>query len=104
MSRNRLYLAVETRTNYDTTFDEIKNWFNNTRNQTMFDWTEHIVRYDVWHKAFGFMKQFPNVRFVHKTDPFWRDPDTLLVNEWDLNERRKNNNHNEKLLSELWKK
>lgn len=103
MYQNRLYLAVVTETNPDTTFDEIKDWFNNVRSQTIFDWTEIIVRFDVWHKAFGYMKQFDNVRFIHKTEPFWKDPDTLLVNEWDLSDRRKNS-FNEDLLVKLWKK
>jgi hypothetical protein len=100
---NRKYLCTITTIYYDDNDQSIYSWYENAKKQTMFNWTEHVIKYEDWKRPFDSMKKRRNFRFLKIGEPFWKDPESIHVNEWELGENR-DPDKNEKIMSSLWKK
>jgi len=100
---NKKYLCAITKIYYDDDDQKIYDWYENAKKQSFFNWTEHVIRYEDWKRPFDSMKKRKNFRFLRMGDPYWKDPDTLCVVDWKLEDKR-NSDFNEKIIENLWRK
>jgi hypothetical protein len=97
------YLTVVVDIYHKTTQEEIEAWFESAKAQSMYQWTEHVLIYEDWKKVLGKFKPKKNFRMIPKTETFWQNPESILIDDWDISDIRQSRD-NEIKLAKLWKK
>ena len=100
---HKKYLTVVIKIREGTIQEEIEKWFESAKAQSMYQWTEHVLIYDDWKHILGKFKPKKNFRLIPAEETFWQNPESMLVDEWDLSDIRRST-ANEIMMARLWKK
>lgn len=100
---HRKYFSAIVHISHDTKQEDIEAWYESAKNQTMYQWTEHVLIYETWKKILGKFKPKKNFRILKSDELYLHHPDSIIVEEWNVSEIR-DNRDTEAKLENLWLK